>query len=36
MKQADLAPDLHEFIRQYGGYANVPPEGWNEWDRMIR
>jgi hypothetical protein len=27
-------PDLHEFIRRYGGYANVPPEGWEEWDQM--
>jgi hypothetical protein len=27
-------PDLHEFIRQFRGYAAVTVEGWAEWDRL--
>jgi hypothetical protein len=29
------APDLQEFIRARGGYANVTPEAWAEWDAMV-
>jgi hypothetical protein len=30
----DGPPDLHEFIRRFGGYAKVTPEGWAEWDLL--
>ena len=27
-------PDLREWIAFYGGYHNIPPEAWAEWDRL--
>jgi hypothetical protein len=32
--KADPMPDLHAFIRRFGGYANVTPKRWAEWDRI--
>jgi hypothetical protein len=33
-RKPELPPDLPEFIRNHGGYANVTPEGWREWERI--
>ena len=33
-RKPELLPDLPEFIRKHGGYANVTPEGWREWERI--
>ena len=33
-RKSELPPDLPEFIRKHGGYANVTPEGWREWERI--
>ena len=33
-RKLELPPDLPEFIRKHGGYANVTPEGWREWERI--
>ena len=33
-RKPELPPDLPEFIRKQGGYANVTPEGWREWERI--
>ena len=33
-RKPELPPDLPEFIRKHGGYANVTPEGWREWERI--
>ena len=33
-RKPELPPDLPAFIRKHGGYANVTPEGWREWERI--
>jgi hypothetical protein len=27
-------PDLQEWIEFYGGYHNIPPDAWADWDRL--
>jgi hypothetical protein len=27
-------PDLQEWVSAFGGYPNIPPEAWAEWDRL--
>jgi hypothetical protein len=29
-------PSLHDWIRKFGGFANVPPEGWREYEEAKR
>lgn len=28
------APELQTLIQRHGGYSNVPPEAWAEWDQL--
>jgi hypothetical protein len=30
-----LPPDLHEWIRRFGGYHRITPEGWAEYDAAL-
>jgi hypothetical protein len=27
-------PDLQEWVAAFGGYAQIPPAAWAEWDRL--
>jgi hypothetical protein len=27
-------PDLQEWMEFYGGYQNIPPEAWAEWELL--
>jgi hypothetical protein len=27
-------PDLQEWVAAFGGYAQIPPEAWQAWDRL--
>jgi hypothetical protein len=28
-------PDLQELVKQHGGYTNIPPSAWNEYDAAV-
>jgi hypothetical protein len=28
-------PDLHDLIRQYGGYVKIPPQAWRDYYEMM-
>jgi len=29
------APDLQELVREHGGYSQIPPAAWLEWDQQV-